>query len=135
MKLGLLFEKEAGLQSRFNIDKARGTPFEKRVKSIIKKRILEGESLLRAPVQMGSLSMNSIIYAIRHKKCVSAGAADLGSTYLENIIGNTIRDEFTGKTLNKARKVFGMEPIETKTPGEEQAKKRARLMSRFRPSR
>lgn len=72
-----------------------------------------GHNLLKGPLEGGEVDMEDVIAAIKTERCISTLERDLGYTYLENLIGNVIRDVMgptSGISVNEARSVFGLKP-------------------------
>lgn len=80
----------------------------------IRFHIVRGDSMLRAPLASGDVTMNDIIDAIKDNRCISARERDIGSTNTETIVGTAIRDLYDVDDINTVRRIFGLEPIKPK---------------------
>ena len=107
-----------------------GNPYKKYI-DLVMRTILEGDSQLKDAINNG-LTYEQIVYAIQHGKCVSKDPrhqqpyemGDVGSTYLEQIIGNIIRDlaksnKVKSRDINFFRALFYLPPIQEKDPKKE----------------
>jgi hypothetical protein len=95
-------------------------------------RIEEGDSQLKLLLHKG-YTIDQVIRAIHERKCLG----NLGSTYLEQMIGNTLSDlvkdgNLPASGINTYRRVFGLPPLGEnddlgdKVPGMRSMKKRGR---------
>lgn len=94
---------------------------EKWIISVVRQHLLNGSSQVKEPLSNGEITMDQLIDAIKTKRCVTTHAYDIGHSYIRNLIGNTIRDEFAGSsknrfgtTVNDARAVFGLPAVTPK---------------------
>lgn len=86
---------------------------EKKIVAKVRNYIFKGDSYLKQLLASGGVNMGKVIFAIKSERCISGPDKDIGSTYLESVIGNAIRDLFDGEMINVARKIFGMHPVDT----------------------
>lgn len=110
-------EKDDKINATYLVEVSAGDQeqFAKQVKQNVGEIIAQGDSQLAAVLSRG-LSMDHVEWAIKNRKCVH----DLGSTYLETIVGNAIRKIYQGQIINMARAVFGMGPVDIITPSQMQ---------------
>jgi len=85
---------------------------EKQIVAKVRQYLFKGDSYLKQLLASGGVNMGKVIFAIKSERCISGPDKDVGSTYLESVIGNAIRDLFDGEMINKARKIFGMHPVD-----------------------
>ena len=88
---------------------------EKGIIRIVFQQILKGHSTLKKCIQDNVVEPADIIKAIKNKRCLRTPDQDLGTTYLEQIIGTAIRDSFPLDEINRIRKIFGLDKL---PPGE-----------------
>jgi hypothetical protein len=84
--------------------------------------IFQGESQLKRVMVQQQLSMDHVITAIVNNKCLF----NLGPTYLEQTLSGVLRDIVPVKSLNQARKIFGLEPLSSKELHRQQVRKTKR---------
>lgn len=89
------------------------------LKERVMRAIFQGESQLKRVMVQQHLSMDHVITAVLNNKCLF----NLGPTYLEQTLSGVLRDVVPVKSLNDARKVFGLEPLSTKELHRQQVKK------------
>ena len=84
----------------------------------VKKNIYKGNSRLKEPLQNNEINLYDVIIILNMAKdkprCITTNAGDLGSTYLEQQIGNAIRDSIPRQWLNYSRSIFGLEKLKSK---------------------
>jgi len=90
------------------------SPEEKQIIKKVHQRIMAGKSQLKPVLASNEVTIFDVIYAIKNNRCIPAHDRDMGSTYLESVIGNSITDIFKGKMVNIARRVFGMHAIDVR---------------------
>lgn len=124
-----VFSPENRAELHKKISRTYRSDNEKWVMSVVRKHLLGGSSSLKEPLKTGSINMDDVIEAVKAKRCIGAKDQDIGHTYIKNIVGNAIRDEFQGSagpdgiSINDARKVFGLSAINPETKS--QRKKRS----------
>jgi hypothetical protein len=94
---------------------------EKEIIKAVFKQILAGHSTLKKVLQDNVVEPADVVTAIRNKRCLRTPEQDLGTTYLEQIIGTAIRDIFPLRDINRIRKIFGLGKL---PPGELVKKKK-----------
>jgi hypothetical protein len=94
---------------------------EKEVIRVVFQHILKGHSTLKKVLQDNVVDPADVVKAIRNKRCLRTPDQDLGTTYLEQIIGTAIRDMFPLNDINRIRKMFGLDKL---PPGELVKKKK-----------
>lgn len=77
----------------------------------IRNEILDGESKLKKPLETNDVTMDDIIMAIKSQRCLRTKNYDLGNTYLEQQIGNAIRDSIPQRYISYIRNIFGLEQL------------------------
>lgn len=89
-------------------------PKDQQIIDIIHRRILRGKGMVKKALKRGYFSMDQIINAIRHKRCLALPNRDVGFTHLSNAIGSAITDTMSGQDINYARSIFSLKPIDIK---------------------
>lgn len=83
--------------------------------SAVFKQILKGHSELKKALQDGIIQPADIIKAIKNHRCLALPDQDLGTTYIEQIIGTAIRQITPISEVNRVRVMFGLDKL---PPGE-----------------
>ena len=73
--------------------------------------IMNGNSDLKEPLANKLINVTDIAKAIKNERCLCLKTRDFGNTYLEQIVGNVIRDHFPVSEINAARILFGLEKM------------------------
>jgi hypothetical protein len=108
---------EVRAQYHKQISHTMRSPDEKYIISRIRAYLLKGSSSLKEPLKTGQVNMDTLIDAVKSKRCVGLENQDLGHTYIKNTVGQAIRKLFPegGKTsANDARRAFGLPEIHRK---------------------
>lgn len=87
------------------------TDWEKEAIEQIRFHLVRGSSQLAPELKQDNISMGKVIYSIKNNRCLAAKSRDLGSTYLETLIGGAIRAVFPAQEINRVRRVFGLAPL------------------------
>jgi len=70
--------------------------------------IVGGSSKISEAVRSGKLSLKDIAEAISSSRCLRLKHYDVGSTYLEQIVGRIINNVIPIEHINRARQMFGL---------------------------
>lgn len=81
---------------------------DRKIMKMVLNRIMNGGSILRDALENKEINISDIILSIRHNRCVRTKARDLGSTYIEQVVGTSIREIFPVQYINYARRLFGL---------------------------
>lgn len=92
-------------------DESSGVEFNKRVIKAVINNIYKGHSAIKKPLQSGIVSISDIVRCIKNKRCLRGPDQDYGATYLEQILGTSIRQVIPLKHINHARHIFGLKKL------------------------
>jgi hypothetical protein len=106
---------------------------DKNILQKIHQGILDGNSDIKNELSVGLINVLDIAKAIKNERCLCLKHRDFGNTYLEQIIGNIIHDVLPITDINRARIIFGLEPMSEKELRQKvQNKRRGELKSKLK---
>jgi hypothetical protein len=107
------------------------SPQERTIIQQVVKHIVDGDSMLKKPLQRGEIDIEQVIIAIEKDRCLSTRKRDIGSTNLEQTVSKAISELYGDESQgNYVRKIFKLKPRTPKKPSPEEVAQASLMQKR-----